>query len=300
MNLHCLHEAPPPWLGEALERFERQFWYPLGSERRFRISHGREYLPFFQAMGRAAVLVAERGGEVLGTLARVERQVCILGETKLVHYLCDLKVAPAARGGRVLPRLMQETRRQIEASGSRCCYAVVMDGTGRLPVEYTGRVDIPGFEKLADILVLRLSAGSSTATMDAPEAPKPTIHVTGGRHALRSLMMPLPIRSGAASAILEDTRRGKRLWMEDGGELLSAHVSSLSVASASSGAEVLRTALVKAQQAGFPAIFTAMPCAAWQSLRSHLCDLHADEAPATLFGHDLPLGCDWWVDTAEI
>jgi hypothetical protein len=300
MNLHCLHEAPPAWLGESLERFERQFWYPLGPHRRFRISHGRDYLPFFQAMGRACVLVAERGGEVLGTLARVERRIDILGETKLVHYLCDLKVAPAARGGRVLPRLMQEARRQIEASGSRSCYSIVMGGTGRLPVDYTGRAGIPGFEKVADIMVLRFTSGSSTATPPSPFLPGPMIRVTGGHHALRSLMPPQMVSQGGTTAILEDTRRGKCLWTEDGDEMLSAHLSDLRFDSASGGAELIRSALKIPQQADFPAIFAAMPLAAWHSIRSYLPDLQADEATASIFGHQLPSGIDWWIDTAEI
>ena len=49
MILHHLREPPDPWLGEALERFETQFYYPLGTDASFRIAHGREYLPFFQA-----------------------------------------------------------------------------------------------------------------------------------------------------------------------------------------------------------------------------------------------------------
>jgi hypothetical protein len=301
MNLHCLQDAPPAWLGEALERFERQFWYPLGPNQRFRISHGRDYLPFFQAMGRATVLVAERDGEVLGTLARVERQIEIRnGGTKLAHYLCDLKVAPTARGGRVLPRLMNEARRLIETSGSRACYSIVMGGTGRLPVDYTGRTGIPGFEKIAETLVLRLSSGASSAPIVMVDESKPDIRVTGGNHFLRSILEPLPVIYGDASAVLEDTLRGKRLWMEDGRELRSAHVSSFRFATATCGADLLRSALVKAQQAGFPAIFVAMPVSAWQSLRAYLPDLHADEAMATLFGHELPSGFDWWVDTAEI
>lgn len=300
MNLHCLHETPTAWLGEALDRFERQFWYPLGPEQRFRISHGRNYLPFFQAMGRAIVLVAERGGDVLGTLARVERRIHLAGEMTFVHYLCDLKVAPAARGSRVLPRLMHETHRQIESSGSRRCYSVVMGGTGRLPVDYTGRAGIPGFEKLADVMVLRLSPGSSGAVPAVPATTRPAVRVAGGKSALRSMMAPLSIRSGDASAVLEDTRLAKRLWMQAGDELLSAHVSDLRFNSPASGAEVLRLALTAAQQAGYPAIFTAMPTTAWNGLQTCLPDLHADEAPAAVFGHDLPPNCDWWVNTSEI
>ena len=73
MKIHSFRETPPEWLGLALERFEHQFQYPLGSGETFRISHGREYLPFFAAMGTATLLVAEQAGAVMGTLVRVER-----------------------------------------------------------------------------------------------------------------------------------------------------------------------------------------------------------------------------------
>jgi hypothetical protein len=306
MNLHCLHDTPHAWLAEALERFEGQFWYPLGPGRRFRISHGRDYLPFFQAMGRATVLVAERGGEVLGTLARVERRVRILGENRLVHYLCDLKVAPSARGGRVLPALIQETRRQIEASGSHACYSIVMRGTGRTPADYTGRGGIPPFQKLADLMILRFSA---SAPLDAPAPIEETVpwmpaekdlRITGGHSALRSLLQPVKLRVADACAVLEDTRRGKRLWMEDGDELVSAHLASLRFSSTPAAAVLIQRSLLAAQQAGFPAVFTAMPLSVWSALRSHVIHLSPQEAPAFLFGHDLPAGHDWWVDTAEI
>jgi hypothetical protein len=306
MTLHCLSDPPPVWLGEALERFERQFSYPLGAGQRFRISHGRDYLPFFQAMGTASVLVVERAGEVLGTLTRVERLAslpCDNFAPKLVHYLCDLKVAASSRGSRVLPLLMRETRLQIEASGSLSCYAIVMGGTGRLPTDYTGRVSIPRFEKLGDIMIVRVSAATSE-----PQSLKSgdfrhmdnSIRITGGQHALRSSMTPISVREGDASAVLEDTRRGKRLWIDGAGELLSAHLSHFQFQTIPAAATLLQKAAIKAQRSGFPAFFTAMPQAIWNQLQPALHDLSVQESPASIFGHHLPSNCDWWIDTAEI
>jgi len=308
LKLHHLQEPPPAWLGEALERFEQQFQYPLGTTQRFRISHGRDYLPFFQAMGNASVLVVERDDEVQGTLARVERWIDHCGAKpmrQLVHYLCDLKVAPTARGSRVLPLLMQETRRQVEASRSRSCYAIVMGGTGRLPTDYTGRIGIPGFDKLAEIMVLRVSSGTKTqghpvVTSGLPDSES-TVRITGGQHALRSLMVPLSLSEAQdASGVLEDTRRGKRLWIEGAGELLSAHLSNLHFTRTDSAATLLHRALTEVQRSGFQAFFTALPASAWMELRPALGGLDVQEAPASIYGHQLPANSDWWVDTAEI
>lgn len=303
MKLHTLHEPPPAWLGEALERFERQFDYPLGNGGRFSISHGRDYLPFFFAMGAASVLVAEAGGEVLGTLARVERWMdCThaMPQRRSVHYLCDLKVSPAARCSRVLAHLMLETRRQIEQSSTQSCYGIVMNGTGRRPTDYTGRLEIPAFQELAQIVVLRISAGEATAAPAiamAHSSQRPACVLTGGRHELRSLMTPLRI---ADAAWLEDTRRGKRLWTDAGTEMLSAHLSGFHFNDPVHGADIIRQALHAAQGSGLPALFAAVPQSMVTSLLAEMHGMQVLLAPATIYGHGLEPGHDWWVDTAEI
>lgn len=310
MTLHSFTEPPPGWMGQALERFEAQFQYPLGDSGHFSISHGQAYLPFFAAMGPATLLVVEREGEVIGTLARVQRWLHWQGECpmkQLAHYLCDLKISPQARGSRVLALLMNEARRQIELTGSRTCYGIVMNGTGSLPVSYTGRVGIPLFEKVADITVLRISPSQNLATTVAHAAVEtlpafPACIVTGGRSELRSQMQPVPIldEQGKSGGLLEDTRLAKRLWTDGGVEMVSAHLSGLHFDSLPQGAETIRRAVQEAEQRQMPAVFTAVPQSRVEGLRPYLKDLKVDEAPATIYGHRLKAGYDWWVDTAEI
>ncbi len=303
MNIHTLHEPPPAWLGEALERFERQFDYPMGDGGRFSISHGRDYLPFFAAMGDATIIVAEAAGEVLGTVARVERWMQCVQERRRVHYLCDLKVSPHFRCSGLLAHLMMATRRQVEQSGIHSCYGIVMDGTGRRPTDYTGRLGIPAFQQLAQIVVLRITSAEDEPTTSVPmiapdlSAPTSACTLTGGHHVLRSLMTPQRI---ADAAWLEDTRRGKRLWTNAGIEMLSAHLSGFQFADPSHGAAVLRTALNAALLAGLPALFVAVPLSVAPALVAEMSDLHVLQAPATIYGHDLEPNHDWWVDTAEI
>ena len=55
MNVHALETVDSAPMAGALKRFERQFTYPLGSGRSFRISHGDDYVRFFRAMARRAV-----------------------------------------------------------------------------------------------------------------------------------------------------------------------------------------------------------------------------------------------------
>lgn len=302
-TLHRLHEPPPEWLGAALERFERQFTYPLGEHGRFSISHGRDYLPFFAAMGQATLLVAEAAGEVLGTLARVERWIEFRGEQptrQLAHYLADLKVSPAAHGGRVLARLLAEAKDDILESGSRSCYGIVMKGTGRLPTDYTGRLGVPTFERLAEIMVLRFStdAGSQSAVPELVAEPRlPTCLVTGGRHHLRSRMQPVPI---LGTAWLEDTRRGKTLWTDDGEEMVSAHLSGFHFHDPAEGASIIQATLSQVEAAGMNAMFVAVPKCACAELVAALPGVRVEASPAMVFGVNLRRGYDWWVDTAEI
>src|SRR5437588_48708 len=99
-----LQDPPAPDLARALEVFEEQFSYPLGPGRTFRISHGADYPRFFRAMGEAAVFVAEREGQVLGTVGAALRRLRTPDGTEArVAYLGDLKVLPAARAA-VRPR----------------------------------------------------------------------------------------------------------------------------------------------------------------------------------------------------
>ena len=166
MTIHHLRETPQPWLGEAMERFEEQFHYPLGGDASFRISHGRDYLPFFQAIGDATVFVAERDGEVLGTVAGIRRPLRLpSGEVQTATYLCDLKVSPAARHGRTLLLLARELQACWHAQGGGCGYSVVMDGTRQTPMDYTGRGGIPSFVVAGELTILKVSVPAELGAM---------------------------------------------------------------------------------------------------------------------------------------
>ena len=229
-------------------------------------------------------------------------------EQHRAQYLCDLKVSPGARGGRVLAKLLTAAKDVILASGAHSCYGIVMDGTGRLPVEYTGRLGIPCFETLGKIEVLRIIRkvhGSEPAPSKGTtlmSAGWPACVVSGGDSARRSIMPPYSIKptSGAAGGTVEDTRKGKQLWMQPGGELCSAHLSRFSFKAPGAGAAVIREALDHAGQHLLPALFVAVPARQAAALKHCLTDVCVQVSPATVFGYSIPSGCDWWVDTAEI
>ena len=316
MMLHALREAPPSWLGEALERFEESFHYPLGEGMSFRISHGQSYLPFFQAMGEATVWVAEKDGDVLGTLAAVIRTLHLpAGERRQTAYLCDLKLAPHARTGRTLARLTRSVTQGLQSQGIACAYAVIMGGTERTPANYTGRLGIPEFVTLSDFAVWKIMAdrrieatqasviGSLDEVADVHSSLNGScLYASGGQPSIRSLMQPVPLLGAGneACGVIEDTRRGKRLWLDTGDELRVAHLSRFAYANIEAGSRLIRNALAFVAKAGLPAMFVAIPSNDAPAFAKALSDLSAHQALATVYGCGLPNSDAWRIDTSEI
>lgn len=305
---------------QALADFEHQFSYPLGEECRFRICHGDDYLRFFRAMGQASLLVGGNGGVIQGSIVNVIRTFTFTADGHFpvggkVHYLCDLKILPASRGAMVLGRLLHETKRSIEASDSTLCYSVVMDGTDRVPPDYTGRLDIPRFSKLAEIAILRIAGDDSDEPWGCREVseddfreisasiPQQGVRMERGDGVARSLMEPLYLvtAAGDACGVLEDTRSSKRLLLDSGEELVSNHLSGLRYETPRAAAVLLGDATRRSSRNHVPAIFVAVPAREAAALVPLLGEsFQVTIAPASIYGHGFESGMDWWIDTAEI
>ncbi len=315
MNVHVLTDAPPPWLADALAAFEAQFQYPLGRDASFSISHGREYVTFFAAMGDATVLVVERDGRVLATFATVLRPVRFPdGSQRPAAYLADLKLCPSARGGLALARIFRAMRDHVGDRTAGFGFGVVMDGTGVTPADYSGRLGFPAFTPVARLTLLRIATNRAVADAPINEvtpadldaawerlAPRGFVPL-GGDSSMRSLQSPVSLVTDDLSACgrVEDTRRGKRLLLASGEELRSAHLSRFAFATPRDGVRLIRQALSFCARHGVPALFVGLPRDTAPAFLPLLSDLEIAQANATVHacGHDS--SGDWWVDTAEI
>jgi hypothetical protein len=319
VKIHHLTVPPPEWLGVALEEFERQFYYPLGPGRSFRISHGREYVTFFQAMGQAHVFVAEREGVVLGTLAAVLRPVRFPdGETHPVVYLCDLKMAPAARYGKPLALLMQAARDVLAGDSGGRGYGVVMDGTRRTPERYTGRAGLPLFASVGSIAILRMpvEAGRASRSRIAPmdsiawgqveglheQLAGDGYRPLGGQPTRRSEFGPLGVMQldGDACGLIEDTQRGKRLFDQAEVEMQSVHLSHFAYCTVEHAVQLLHGTLDMLRHFGYSAVFTSVaPADAPEIVQAFPGTI---VAPATVYatGPGLMEPAPWRIDTSEI
>ena len=320
MNIHELTTAPPPELSEALQRFEKQFHYPLGPERSFRISHGHDYARFFRAMGEGRCFVAEREGRVLGILGAALRSLALPGgEERLTVYIGDLKIDPAARGGRTLMHLASSLRAWLNGR-TDAGFAVVMDGTTDMPARYTGRLGLPAFEALGKVVVIRLTAGSGY-TGSQSCSPRKAWRTTGtdgekcyanlginafscrgGHPAMRSEMPPWWLVSprGSACGCLEDTLQAKRLFADDGTEMRYAHLSHFAYRNIDDGVELLRVALAASVDRGLADLFVAVPAADAPQFAAALTDVTVMLAPATVFGTGLAPELRWNINVTEI
>ena len=305
-----------------LAQFERQFQYPLGPDNHFSISHGSEYLPFFAAMGAATLLVAEHRGAIDGTLVLVRRQLVIResgsGESQTrcqeAHYICDLKVRPEARSGSALARLMTAAADIIRPYPSHACYSVVMAGTSSEPAAYTGRLNIPDFAVVGEVAILRfLTAATCEPRKVIDASPEQFaglqerlgasgVQPVAGNSSLRSLIAVQRFchLNGTACGLLEDTRRGKRLIQASGEEIVSAHLSRFCWSDLSAAEDLLKHALNRSFELGFPAMFCSMPKAAWAQLKPLLHGLEYQQTSATVYGYHVPSNPAWWIDTSEI
>ena len=316
MIIERVDATPSPALASALADFERSFEYPLGSGRSFRISHGDDYHAFFRAMGTAACFFALHDKVVVGSIAVVIRRLGLPdGGERSVAYVADLKVAAGPRAGRTLFQISRAAlswaRMQTDAA-----FAVVMDGTRATPAAYTGRVGIPAFGAVGAVMILRLAIdgapGSSTdgayvgdamtAEQRYHELCRGHYSSPGGQPAARSLMPAtwLVATDGMATGLLEDTRRAKRLWADPGKELVSAHLSRFAYRSVAAGAALVREALRRSAALRYPALFVAVPAADADRFTTALDGIECVRAPATVYGHGLPSGPPWHVNTAEI
>lgn len=314
MIVHRLQSKPSSEVAHKLEEFEKQFTYPLGPSRSFRINHGEDYPRFYRAIGEAAIFVCERKGEILGVMGTAVRPLRQAnGETISSLYIGDLKLSPSARGGIVLLRLALAAFEWAVARAS-VAYGVVMDGTSVTPEKYTGRLGIMPFRAVGKVMVLRFTCSPTGEETESRESSAEnglacfeklsvgTFTGLGGTPEERSetAALWLMCKDGAACGRLEDTRKAKRLIVDGGVEMKSLHLSCFASESLDAGVELLRSALALTARLGFPALFVSVGEDEAGQILSSMSDVETTVAPATIYGCLLPQGFAWNINTAEI
>jgi hypothetical protein len=303
---------PEPELERQLAEFEKSFTYPLGGDQRFSISHGPRYDNFFSSLGSHCCLAAVHDGRVLATIGAAKRNICHSdGSAHEALYVGDLKIAHEARGSRLLWRVLREL--SSWPGPQSALFSVVMDGTNREPPHYTGRAGIPAFKVIAKISILRVTTTKANATEPARritaiefsalhrQLSHGRMSVTLGDVSRRrsTTFQYLALSDATACAVLEDTSNAKRLFDQNGKELRTAHCSSFAYKNIDAAKRLLMAASVAAADSGFPALFAAIPKADNAAVVEQIVPI-IESFPATIFGHGVPSGEDWLMNSSEI
>ena len=318
MKISMITLAPDEELADGLASFERQFRYPLGEEKQFSISHGRDYPRFFRAIGEPACFVAQDRGEVVGVVG------CALAhlrtptnQTIPAAYFGDIKISPKARATRTLYQLFKTTQAWL-AGRAKVGFGVVMDNTAVLPERYTGKIGFPLFDVAGTITLFHIDTEfkskdpqrktasghkiviGSTATLDV-EMP-PAFELLGSDPKIRSRMEPVPLSEvgGGASGLLEDTRASKRLVDEDGKEIVSGHLSFLKYKNPEVAGALIEAACERCREMGYPKLFVSVSNECVEDLKSALAGLKYQTATATVYATGLDSVGPWRVNSAEI
>lgn len=313
-RIHHLDRMPETELAQALHTFEEEFRYPLGEDRWFSISHGEDYTRFFRAVGQARCFVAERRGTVTGVVSVSRCRLRVPGGSVVdAAYFADLKVA-GSNAGRTLLRLLRDSVDWARRTPTTPGFSIVMEGTARNPTSYTGRLGIPPYSELARLMILRIPCECIPADGASVEAPPDDVRErfaqlthdqyanAGGDPGIRSRIEAIGIMGsdGGACGIIEDTRRCKLLYRDDGAEMVSAHLSCFGYRTTDDAISLLGNAAARCRELGFPALFVSLPAADSQAVLQRLPQADIVRAPATVFGFGLPEGKKWSVNTAEI
>ncbi len=112
--------------------------------------------------------------------------------------------------------------------------------------------------------------------------------------------MGLILDSGEACGVLEDTRRVKLLFADDGAEMISSHLGCLGYASPGAAATLIRSALSHCQEIGVPSLFAGIRRVDSTPILEALSMAGVVEAPATVYGFGFPEATNWFINTSEI
>ncbi|MEZ4489262.1 MAG: hypothetical protein R3F51_16880 [Cyanobacteriota/Melainabacteria group bacterium] len=306
---------------DNISNFEAGFRYPLSPNEHFSISHGADYSLFYRSMGKSLVLAAEQDEIPIATVAATIRELQSPGGT--IHrcaYIGDLKYRKSAGASRKLLSLLLELQDWC-IQNADSALSVVMGGTQNLPDSYSGRLGLREMKRLGVMHIYRIpiqplascrqfkeaeqiaSARAQSIIANNPQnffCFKP-IQNGDSESECTSLISPIWLGTNApgsttdldngespsgdcAIGCLQDTRKAKKLFREDGSEILNAHLTNFYFDSIDSAASIIESALESARDNNFEALFLSVDTERSQQLSAVLEKLGATKSEALIYG----------------
>ena len=187
-----------------------------------------------------------------------------------------------------------------------------MKGTERRPSDYTGRMGLPKFKNMGEVGIMRVPVqksynkgkysqiGLSGALSLAEELRDQEYSFPIGRPNIRSLNEPkgFCLEDKSSVCILEDTLTAKRLFDDEGKEIVSGHLSSFQYGKPKEGVQLIQSIMPEAEVNGYPALFFSVPI---EDKNIFLKELEGSNcAPAFVYGRNMERAHRWQLNTSEI
>lgn len=269
-------------------------------------------------MGDAYCFVALREEEVVGILSSVIRTLqSPNGKTTQVAYVADVKITRELQGSTLLYRLARTAilwlRPQISSA-----YSVVMDGTAVTPKQYTGRVGVPQFSWAGRVHLLSFSTGTnfswasevSEHSLDPGSGssiePRRILADVPGWVSINPLLRAhdVPVwlvdQPTKACALLEDTRRAKKLYDRQQSEYRYAHLTYPSYTKPEDILQLIPYACSRSQSLGFSHMFLTVPDIHLAAIRNRLENIEHNAYSASIYGVSLSEDFPFLVNSSEI
>lgn len=150
---------------------------PMGGAIAVRSDRNPDFFRLLERRGPSRVLVAEEGGEIVGSLSANRVLVFVEKVPEEVHYIGDLKVHPDFRRSGVAAGLLQTMERDLRAAGADLVLCTAAFGNARVRPYLEGRSGLPRTVALGVFKVLHLvparraGRGGAYEVREEPENP---------------------------------------------------------------------------------------------------------------------------------
>lgn len=315
MNLHELHGPPSAELAQKLRKFQTRFRHPLPRNSFYRVFPAGDYTRLYCSLGEACCLVAERDGEVIGSLGAALTPLLMPdGSERRVFYVLDVLLVPSARKGTALFRMLQRAWDWARPHTS-LIFSLALDKTEVKPSEYTGRLGLPKLEQVGRFALCRIpTATARSARTEQLMAPREAARacyrelcrgryaMTGPPHLRRSQMTPVWFMQpdGSACGRLEDRWMARRLIRQDGTPLKPCYLSCFAFRAPEAGLEILLAGLRHAAQRGYHFLYVALEAGDAEALGRMIPTTTALGAPGGVYAHGFAAGPPWNINSAEM
>ena len=298
-------------LSKKISLFEHHFTYPYGKNKRFRIDHGSDYSAFYRAIGSAQTYYLENDDQIIGSIGTAIKEITFSGKKFCLSYIGDLKIIPQYHNSKAIIYLMKSLQQFLQENADMA-YCIVMDGTETTPACYTGRSGIIKLNPVTIRYILRIYTDFSSHLISAKKISETEGHKLLSKfvgdmylnyranYHLRSEMTPCWISSNdSAVGMLEDTKKAKRLYLENGEEIISSHLSYFTYSDEAAGINVIMYALQESKKNGYSAMFIALDENQYKHLMPNLSDLKSEVTTATIYCTGV-LPSNFLINTSEI